>query len=163
MLRAAGFGLSLLLAAATSIPPALAQADAPLLEDSAGECPEPLTFTHVLTGDPLPQYKPDEEITPAVAEFHCSGENPYSGNDEAVADGQGLFRLCASCHGLRGEGRIGPRLTDETVKYERVANAHGEFEVVYGGAAGAMQPMGRRFTQDEILRIMAYVETLESQ
>jgi cytochrome c-L len=162
MLRAAGYGL-FLLAAATSVSPALAQDDGPLLQNSAGECPEPLAFTHVLTGDPLPHYKPDEEITPAVAEFHCSGENPYSGNAEAIADGQNLFRLCASCHGLRGEGRIGPRLTDETIKHERVATVHGEFEVVYGGAAGAMQPMGRRFTQDEILRIMAYVDTLGRQ
>jgi hypothetical protein len=35
--------------------------------------------------------------------------------------------------------------------------------VIYGGAAGAMQPMGRRFTQDEILRIMAYVDSIGAQ
>jgi cytochrome c-L len=139
---------------------AVAQDGTALLQESAGECAEPLPFTHVLTNEPLPQYKPDEEITPAVNEFHCSGENPYSGDEQAAADGKTLFRLCASCHGPNGEGRIGPSLIDETVKYERVATAHGEFEVVYGGAAGAMQPMGRRFTQDQILRIMAYIETL---
>jgi cytochrome c-L len=59
-----------------------------------------------------------------------------------------------------GSGRMGPSLIDDTLKYERVATAHGEFEVIYGGAAGAMQAMGQRFTQDEILKIMAFVETL---
>ena len=145
--------------------PAMGQSgSAPLLQESAGkDCPEPVQFTNVLTKEPLPQFRPDEEITPAVDQFHCSGENPYSGDQQATADGKSLFRLCGSCHGPNGEGRIGPSLVDETVKYERVAKAHGEFEVIYGGAAGAMQPMGRRFTQDEILKIMAYGEDLPEQ
>jgi cytochrome c-L len=146
--------------------PAMAQTasggDEPLLQDSAGDCPKALEFVHVLRGQPLPQYKPDEEITPAVDEFHCSGENPYDGDEQAQAEGKALFRLCATCHGANAEGRIGPSLVDETVKYERVATDRGEFEVTYGGAAGAMQPMGRRFTQDEILKIMTYVESLSA-
>ena len=73
-------------------------------------------------------------------------------------DGVTNYRLGNA--GAKGEGRIGPSLIDETVKYERVATEHGEFEVIYGGATGAMQPMGRRFDQDQILKIMAYVETL---
>jgi cytochrome c(L) len=147
--------------------PAMAQTasggNAPLLQDSAaGDCPKPVGFMHVLRNQPLPQYKPDEEITPAVDEFHCSGKNAYDGDEQAQAEGKTLFRLCATCHGTNAEGRIGPSLVDETVKYERVATDHGEFEVIYGGAAGAMQPMGRRFTQDEILKIMTYVESLSA-
>ncbi len=154
----------LLLMSACLLLPGLALAqDAPLLQDSAGSCPEKLAFTHVLTNEPLPQFKPDEEITPAVESFHCTGENAYAGDAEAIAAGQKDFRLCATCHGPKGEGRIGPSLIDDTVKYERVATEHGEFEVIYGGAAGAMQPMGRRFTQDQILRIMAYIDTLGGQ
>ncbi|HEX9905196.1 MAG TPA: c-type cytochrome [Propylenella sp.] len=132
-----------------------------LLQDSAGDCDDPLPFVHVLTGEPLSHYKPDEEITPAVDEFHCSGENPYDGDEEAAASGKPLFRLCAGCHMPDGTGRIGPSLVDDQHKYPRVATDHGEFEVIYGGAAGAMQPFGRRFTQDEILRIMTYVEELK--
>jgi cytochrome c-L len=37
------------------------------------------------------------------------------------------------------------------------------FEIIYGGAAGAMQPFGKRMDQDDILRIMAFVETLRAQ
>ena len=35
----------------------------------------------------------------------------------------------------------------------------GLFDVVFGGAAGAMQPFSKRLTQDEILKIMAYVRS----
>jgi cytochrome c-L len=138
--------------------PALAQ---DLLQDAAGSCSEPLPFNHVLTGKPLPQFKPDEEITPAVEALHCSGANEYSGDGSAIADGKKLYNsLCAGCHMPDGSGRMGPNLIDDQHKYDRIAEPHGEFEVIYGGAAGAMQPMGRRFTQDQILKIMAYVETL---
>jgi hypothetical protein len=34
------------------------------------------------------------------------------------------------------------------------------FEIIYGGAAGAMQAFGDRMDQDEILRLMAFTETL---
>ena len=148
--------------------PALAQdggggAAVPLLQDTAGNCPTKLSFTHVLTNKPLPVYKPDEAITPAVEQLHCTGENAYNGDQAAIDAGKKLFRLCASCHGPNGEGRIGPSLVDQTFKYERVATDHGEFEVIYGGAAGAMQPMGRRFDQDQILRIMAYIDSIRAQ
>ena len=154
-----------LVAGALSGTPAAAQDPAakPLLQDTAGNCPTALTFTHVLTNEPLPVMKADQEITPAVENFHCTGENQYDGDQAAIDKGKTLFRLCASCHGPNGEGRIGPSLVDDTFKYERVARDHGEFEVIYGGAAGAMQPMGRRFDQDEIRRIMAYVDSLGSQ
>lgn len=147
----------LLLAAAASAQDA---GQKPLLQDTAGNCPSGLTFTHVLTNAPLPVMKADKAITPAVERFHCTGENQYNADQAAIAEGQTLYRLCGTCHGARGEGRIGPRLNDATVKYERVATEQGAFEVIYGGAAGAMQPMGRRFDQDQILKIMAYVESL---
>lgn len=139
-----------------------AAAQETLSETAVGDCAEPLEFTHVLSGDPLPVYKKDEEITDAVETFHCTGENPYSGDEAAIADGKKDFKLCGSCHNPDGTGRIGPNIVDDQHKYERVATPKGEFEVIYGGAAGAMQPMGRRFTQDQILKIMAYVETLGS-
>jgi cytochrome c-L len=47
--------------------------------------------------------------------------------------------------------------------YPRVTTDKGLFEVVFGGAAGAMQPFGQRMTQDQILKAMAYVRTLMSK
>lgn len=154
--------ISLLVLASLLSISAPASAQEPLLQDAAGDCADPQPFNHVLTDEPLPQFKPDEEITPAVATFHCTGENAYLGDEKEVAEGKKLYALCAGCHMPDGTGRMGPNLVDEQHKYERVASQHGEFEVIYGGAAGAMQPMGRRFTQDQILKIMAYVESLKA-
>jgi len=163
------FGALLLFAATLCLSsPCLAQnaaasEEAKLLQDSAGDCADQLAFTHVLTGDPLTVLRPDEEITPAVNTFHCTGENPYNGDETAIAEGKKLFGLCAGCHMPDGTGRMGPNIVDDAHKYERVATAHGEFEVIYGGAAGAMQSFGTRFDQDEILKIMAYVGMLAAK
>ncbi len=35
------------------------------------------------------------------------------------------------------------------------------FEVVFGGAGGAMQAFGKRMSQDDILKIIAYVRSLK--
>ena len=59
-----------------------------------------------------------------------------------------------------GPPLAGPSLVDDTYRYERIATDRGLFEVIYGAARRRVQPMGRRFTQDQILRIIAYVGTL---
>jgi cytochrome c-L len=80
--------------------------------------------------------------------------------DEAIAGGEELFgRNCRACHGVEGAGGMGPPLDDEDYKRERAATDKGRFEIIYGGSAGAMQPFGNRLDQDEILRIMAYIDT----
>jgi len=44
--------------------------------------------------------------------------------------------------------------------YERIINDIGLFEMIFGGAAGAMQPFSKRMTQDEILKVMTHLRTL---
>lgn len=126
---------------------------------------EPLQFTHVLDDSPLDVLTPrrGEEFTEAVRTFHITGQNPYSGDREAVAQGQKLYnRWCQACHLRDGSGRIGPPLNDDVWRHERAATDKGRFEIIYGGAAGAMQPFGRRMDQDDLLKIMAFIETLRS-
>ena len=78
-----------------------------------------------------------------------------------VADGKKLYAAyCQSCHLPDGSGRMGASLIGEKHVYERVAKDVGLFEVIFGGASGAMQPFSKRMTQDEILKVMAYVRTL---
>jgi cytochrome c-L len=123
---------------------------------------ERLEFTHALDDEPLDVFTPrdGEEFTEAVEEFHVSGENPHDGVDEAIADGKELYnRNCRACHGVEGAGGMGPALDDEDYKRERAATDKGRFEIIHGGSAGAMQPFGNRLDQDEILRIMAYIDT----
>jgi cytochrome c-L len=55
---------------------------------------------------------------------------------------------------------MGASLVGDKHIYPRITTDIGWFEVVFGGASGAMQPFGLRMTQDQILRVMAYVRTL---
>lgn len=123
---------------------------------------EPLEFTDIF-GDPIDIGTPrsGETFTAAVEQFHMTGENPYGGDADAIAAGQRIYRqACQACHLPDGSGRMGPSLIDDNYKHERTATDKGFFEIVYGGAAGAMQAFGNRYDQDQILQVMAYIETL---
>lgn len=55
----------------------------------------------------------------------------------------------------------GGSFVGETHHYQRFNTDKGMFEIVYGGAMGAMQGFGGRLTQDQILRVMAFVRSLK--
>jgi cytochrome c-L len=119
-------------------------------------------FRYAIDNSPLDVTpKPGETLTDAVMEFRKTGENPYNGKPDVMADGQRLYRtFCQSCHLPDGSGRMGASLIGEKHVHERIAKDVGLFEVIFGGASGAMQPFSKRMTQDEILKVMAYVRTL---
>jgi cytochrome c-L len=106
---------------------------------------------------------PNEQETEAVKEFHATGRISYRTDTAALAEGKELYeRHCQACHLPDGSGRLGPSLITDDWKYKRVATDVGMFEVIYAGAAGAMQSFFRRgVTQDETLKIIAYVRTLK--
>ena len=118
-------------------------------------------YLHALTNKPLDMnMRPEQTLTPAVLDFHETGENPYSGDAEHIAAGKKLYaKQCQACHLKDGKGRIGPDLTDDTWTRERTGTEKGRFEVVYGGGAGAMQAFGLRMDQDAILEVLAFIET----
>lgn len=119
-------------------------------------------FLHALNNRPIEfTLRPDQEITPQVEAFHETGENPYVGDAEAIAAGQASYRrLCAACHLPDGSGRIGPNLIHGDWKYERTDTEVGRFEIIYAGGAGSMQAFGQRIDQDEILKIMAFLDSI---
>jgi cytochrome c-L len=83
------------------------------------------------------------------------------GDASALADGKRLYETwCQSCHLPDGSGWIGASLIGPQRIYERTATDIGLFEAVFGGALGAMQSFRDRLTQDEILRLNAYVRSL---
>jgi cytochrome c-L len=143
MVAAAGLGL----AVAGFVPGSLAAA---------------VAFRHIAFGTALDTTpRPGEAVTEAVTRFHETGQNPYVGDAAAVADGKRLYETwCQSCHMPDGSGRIGPSLIGSQHIYERAATDVGLFEAVFGGALGAMQSFRDRLTQDEILRLNAYVRRL---
>ena len=120
-------------------------------------------FTSPLDDSPLEiKLLPEEKITGGVQKFYDTGEDPYKSDAQAMAEGKALYdTYCQACHMPDGSGRIGPSLIGDTHRYPRFTTDKGMFEIVYGGATGAMQPFGRRLTQDQILHIMAYVRSLK--
>lgn len=108
--------------------------------------------------------KPGDKVTPAVEQFRKNGVNPYNGQAAAIADGKKVYQQwCASCHLADATGRMGSNLIDAQVTYPRVKTDAGFFEVVYSGATGAMQAFGNRVGQDDILKIIAYVNSLKKK
>jgi cytochrome c-L len=121
-----------------------------------------ITFRHVFDKSPLDVTpKAGEVLTDQVKEFRKSGQNPYTGGADAIAQGKKLYGdFCESCHLPDGSGRMGPTLIEDYHVHDEIKTDVGLFEVIFGGAAGAMQPFSKRMTQDEILKVMAYLRTL---
>jgi len=123
-----------------------------------------IVFHHALDHSVLEvKPRPNEVETEAVKEFKATGKNVYVGQEQALADGRKLYQAnCQACHLPDGSGRIGPSLIGDSWVRERAASDLGMFEVIYGGSSGAMQSFARRgMTQDEMLRIIAYVRSLK--
>ncbi len=84
----------------------------------------------------------------------------YVGDPDAIADGKRHYETwCQACHLPDGSGRIGPSLIDDVYGYERTKTDIGMFEIIYAGGTGAMQPFRDRLTQDQILKVIAYVHS----
>jgi cytochrome c-L len=106
--------------------------------------------------------KPGEVFTPAVESFHASGLDPYIGDATATAEGKLLYDAwCQGCHMPDGSGHMGPSLVDNVYIYDRVPTDAGLFEAIFAGAGGAMQSFADRMTQDEMLKVIAYVRDLQ--
>ena len=70
---------------------------------------------------------------------------------------------CQLCHSdtLKGGAFGAPSLIDDKLRHSRVVGDVGMFEVGYGGAAGAMAGFKGRLTQDQILKVIAYVRSVK--
>jgi cytochrome c-L len=121
-----------------------------------------VAFRSIIDKEPLDVTpKPGEVVTEAVTEFKKTGQNPYKGHAEALAQGKKLYaEFCGNCHLPDGSGRMGPSLIENYHVHDEIKTDVGLFEIVFGGGFGAMQPFSKRLSQDEILKVMAYVRTL---
>ncbi len=127
-----------------------------------GGTPAILEWHHTFTGDMLDvQPAAEEEQSETAKRFLATAENGYRGDAAAVEDGAALYlEKCAICHGLEGRGRMGPSLIDDTYVYDKNRTDKGMFETIWGGAAAAMTPFRGVLSQDQILRVMAYLRSL---
>lgn len=110
--------------------------------------------------------------TPQAKEFLATGNNPYLGNEEAIAKGKKVYQLysCTQCHGPEAKGQVGPGLTGPNYKYPKNATDKGMFETVWHGTNGGMGAKGvglmdptdpkNGITPDELLKIIAWVRSM---
>jgi cytochrome c-L len=123
-----------------------------------------VVFKHPFDGAAVDvQLKPGEVETPALKRFKADGTNPYRDDPAALADGKVLYNEnCQVCHNTDGSGKMGPPLIGNNFIYPQTANDVGMFAIIYAGASGAMQSFSNRgMTQDQMLKIIAYVRSLK--
>lgn len=121
-------------------------------------------FKHPIDGAPIEvPLKAGEKETPALKEFKQTGTNTYRDNAAAVQSGKALYeQWCQACHNADATGKMGPPLVGGQYIYPQTATDVGMFSIIYAGASGAMQPFSKRdVTQDDMLKIIAYIRSLD--
>ena len=134
-----------------------------VMEAAAADRP---VFKHPLDGRPIDVTpKAGEVETAAVRRFKQTGANLYRNDASAIQAGKTLYdQWCQICHNSDATGKLAPPLIGTRYIYPQTATDVGMFAIIYGGASGAMQPFSLRdLTQDDMLKIIAYIRTLEQK
>jgi cytochrome c oxidase cbb3-type subunit 3 len=85
------------------------------------------------------------------------------GKPDWLSIGRSVFRRnCISCHGDKGQGLVGPNMTDDY--YKNVKTLMDIPRVVQDGAAAQAMPSWRsQLNQNEIVLVSAYIASLRGQ
>jgi mono/diheme cytochrome c family protein len=86
--------------------------------------------------------------------------NPFEGDRGKIKEGGALFVSynCMDCHGADGSGAMGPSLADGRWHFGGTA---GEvYQSIYEGRPEGMPAWGGRIPDDQIWRLVAYVQSL---
>jgi mono/diheme cytochrome c family protein len=86
--------------------------------------------------------------------------NPFRGDRGKIKDGAALFVSynCMDCHGADGSGAMGPSLADNRFHF---GGTDGEvFQSIFEGRPDGMPAWGGRIPDDQIWRLVAYVQSL---
>jgi cytochrome c oxidase cbb3-type subunit 3 len=86
--------------------------------------------------------------------------NPFQGDPAKVKEGGALFVSynCMDCHGMDGSGAMGPSLAD--ARFHFGGSAGEVFQSIYEGRPDGMPAWGGRIPDDQIWRLVAYVQSL---
>jgi cytochrome c-L len=125
-------------------------------------------FVDTRNGQPL-NISPNLFDTEQAKKFMASGQNPYIGNQEAMASGKKLFQLysCTQCHGAQAQGQTAVGLTGPKFNNAKSATDKGMFEVIWAGTNGGMGGKGKGvmdptnasngMSPDEVLKVIAWI------
>ncbi|HEY9721515.1 MAG TPA: c-type cytochrome [Oscillatoriaceae cyanobacterium] len=113
------------------------------------------------------QYKAyDHELAEAKEHYKTLGGSDLTAlvaaavtNPHEIAEGQSLFSAnCAACHGAKGQGLIGPNLTDKTWLY---GGQPGQIaHTISEGTSKGMPPWKTTFAPSQIAELAAFVHSL---
>lgn len=97
------------------------------------------------------------------ASTEAKQENPYQGDQAAIQDGQRLFDWynCSGCHAPKGGGGMGPPLSDDKWLYG--GDPASIFNSIWEGRPQGMPAWAERIPEDEIWKIVAYIQTLPGE
>lgn len=86
--------------------------------------------------------------------------NPFEGDKAKIQEGGALFVSynCMDCHGADGSGAMGPSLADGRWHFGGAAGQ--VFQSIYEGRPEGMPAWGGRIPDDQIWRLVAYVQSL---
>ena len=86
--------------------------------------------------------------------------NPFEGDRTKIREGAALFVSynCIDCHGADGSGAMGPSFADGRWHFGGTAGA--VFQSIYEGRPAGMPSWGGRIPDDQIWRLVAYVQSL---
>jgi len=127
-------------------------------------------FTDTKNGQPL-KISPDLFDTEQAKKFMATGQNPYTGNPEAIASGKKLYQLysCTQCHGSQAQGQTAVGLTGPKFNNAKSANDKGMFEIIWAGTNAGMGAKGKGLmdpsnpkngmSPDEILKVIAWIRS----
>ena len=128
-----------------------------------------LTYFHVVHAAPLSGGEYDNEMAAAKIAKDAYMKTAKNNVDENtivfdasyVADGQKIFaENCVACHGAKGEGGVGPNLTDDYWLHGGKIND--VFKTVkYGWPANGMKSWQTDFSAMQIAQVVCYVKSLK--
>ena len=128
-----------------------------------------LSYYHVFHSAPLSADEYDNEMAAAKIAKDAYlktvkdkvDENTITFDPSYVADGAKIFsENCVACHGQKGEGGVGPNLTDDYWLHGGKINDIFK-SVKYGWAANGMKSWSSDFTPIQIAQVVCYVKSLK--
>lgn len=128
-----------------------------------------LFYFHVMEAAPLSagEYANEMEAAKIAKDAYMKtaknnvDENTIVFDAAYVADGQKIFtENCVACHGAKGEGGVGPNLTDEY--WIHGGKINDIFKTVkYGWPANGMKSWSSDFSATQIAQVVCYVKSLK--
>jgi cytochrome c oxidase cbb3-type subunit 3 len=106
-----------------------------------------------------PPRVPGSDLIPGGATREITLQNPYWRDPDAIRDGQRLYGWynCSGCHAGGGGGMGPPLMDDKWIYGSRPVNL---FDVIVEGRPGGMPAFGSKMPDDQIWKIIAYIESM---